>query len=254
VSSASTELELAANTLTKTAETTQQLSTVVASASEESSTNVQSVASATEEMTGSVGEISRQVQESSNIAGEAVKQAQETDKRITELSHATSRIGDVVKLITAVAEQTNLLAVNATTEAARRGGRARLRAVVASEVKALAAQTAKATSDISTQIAGMQTATQDSVTPIKEIGGYDPAHFGDRGDHRRGGRGAGRGDAGNLPQRAGGRQGHSTSCDQHRQPQPRSERDRLGLIASAVVRAVAGEREQPPQDRGREIP
>jgi methyl-accepting chemotaxis protein len=171
VSSASTELEAAANTLTKTAETTQELSTVVASASEEASSNVQSVASATEEMTGSVGEISRQVQESSSIANEAVVQAQKTDARITELSHAASRIGDVVKLITAVAEQTNLLALNATIEAARAGEAGRGFAVVASEVKALAAQTAKATSEISTQIAGMQTATQDSVTSIKEIGG-----------------------------------------------------------------------------------
>jgi methyl-accepting chemotaxis protein len=171
VSSASIELEVAANTLTKTAETTQQLSTVVASASEEASANVQSVASATEEMTGSVGEISRQVQESSKIAGEAVKQAQETDKRITELSHAATRIGDVVKMITAVAEQTNLLALNATIEAARAGESGRGFAVVASEVKALAAQTAKATADISTQIAGMQTATQDSVTAIQQIGG-----------------------------------------------------------------------------------
>jgi methyl-accepting chemotaxis protein len=171
VSSASTELEAAANTLTKTAETTQELSTVVASASEEASSNVQSVASATEEMTGSVGEISRQVQESSSIANEAVVQAQKTDARITELSQAASRIGDVVKLITAVAEQTNLLALNATIEAARAGEAGRGFAVVASEVKALAAQTAKATSEISTQIAGMQTATQDSVTSIKEIGG-----------------------------------------------------------------------------------
>jgi methyl-accepting chemotaxis protein len=171
VSSASTELEAAANTLTKTAETTQELSTVVASASEEASANVQSVASATEEMTGSVGEISRQVQESSNIAKQAVMQAQQTDARITELSHAANRIGDVVKLITAVAEQTNLLALNATIEAARAGEAGRGFAVVASEVKALAAQTAKATGEISSQIGSMQTATQVSVAAIKEIGG-----------------------------------------------------------------------------------
>jgi methyl-accepting chemotaxis protein len=171
VSTASTELEAAANTLTSTAATTQQLSTVVASASEEASTNVQSVASATEEMTGSIGEISRQVQESSTIAGSAVTQAQMTDARIGELSQAASRIGDVVKLITAIAEQTNLLALNATIEAARAGEAGKGFAVVASEVKALAAQTAKATGEIGTQIAGMQTATQVSVTAIKEIGG-----------------------------------------------------------------------------------
>jgi methyl-accepting chemotaxis protein len=171
VSSASTELEAAAGTLTTTAENTQRLSTRVAAASEQASTNVQSVASATQEMTSSVHEISRQVQESSRIANEAVKQAEKTDGRIMDLSQAASRIGDVVKLITAIAEQTNLLALNATIEAARAGEAGRGFAVVASEVKALAGQTGKATGDISAQIAGMQAATQDSVTAIKEIGG-----------------------------------------------------------------------------------
>ena len=171
VSSTSTQLEAAAGTLTKTADTTQHLSTAVASASEEASANVQSVASATEEMASSVNEIGRQVLESSRIAADAVKQAHTTDARINELSQAAGRIGDVVKLITAIAEQTNLLALNATIEAARAGEAGRGFAVVASEVKALAAQTAKATDEIGTQIAGMQTATQESVSAIKEIGG-----------------------------------------------------------------------------------
>jgi methyl-accepting chemotaxis protein len=171
VSAASTQLESAAGTLTRTAETTQSLSSTVASASEEASANVQTVASATEEMTSSVDEISRQVQESAKIAGEAVKQAERTDARITELSQAAGRIGDVVKLITAIAEQTNLLALNATIEAARAGEAGRGFAVVASEVKALAAQTGKATEEISLQIAGMQTATGESVAAIKEISG-----------------------------------------------------------------------------------
>jgi methyl-accepting chemotaxis protein len=170
VSSASTELEAAAGTLTRTAEVTQELAGSVASASEQASANVQSVASATEEMTSSVTEISRQVHESSRIAGEAVKQAQQTDSRINALSQAAGRIGDVVKLITAIAEQTNLLALNATIEAARAGEAGRGFAVVASEVKQLASQTAKATDEISAQIAGMQSATQDSVAAIKEIG------------------------------------------------------------------------------------
>jgi methyl-accepting chemotaxis protein len=130
---------------------------------------VQSVASATEELGSSVNEISRQVQESSRIAIDAVKQAENTDGRIVQLSHAAGRIGEVVKLITAVAEQTNLLALNATIEAARAGEAGRGFAVVASEVKALAAQTAKATDEIGTQIAGMQSATQDAVVSIKEI-------------------------------------------------------------------------------------
>ena len=170
VSSASTELEAAATTLTHTAEHEQELASSVAAASEEASTNVQSVASATDEMSASVEEIGRQVQESSKIAKDAVGQAQKTDARIGELSQAANRIGDVVKLITAIAEQTNLLALNATIEAARAGEAGRGFAVVASEVKALAAQTAKATENISSQIGGMQAATQDSVAAIKEIG------------------------------------------------------------------------------------
>jgi methyl-accepting chemotaxis protein len=170
VSSAATELEAAAATLTHTAETTQKLSTAVAAASEEASANVQSVASAAEEMSSSVHEIGRQVHESSRIAGQAVGQAEQTDGRINELSQAASRIGDVVKLITAIAEQTNLLALNATIEAARAGEAGKGFAVVAQEVKNLAAQTAKATGEIGGQIAGMQTATQDSVAAIKEIG------------------------------------------------------------------------------------
>lgn len=171
VSSASTELEAAATSLTRTAENTQHLSTTVTAASEEASTNVQSVASATEELSSSVHEIARRVQESSQIAGEAVQQAQKTDARINELSQAAGRIGDVVQLITDIAAQTNLLALNATIEAARAGEAGRGFAVVASEVKALAAQTAKATEEIGTQITGMQKATQESVVAIKDIGG-----------------------------------------------------------------------------------
>jgi methyl-accepting chemotaxis protein len=170
VSSAATELEASANTLTTTAERSQQLATVVAAASEEASTNVQAVASASEELTSSVNEISRQVQESSRVANEAVDQAQKTNDRVGELSKAAARIGDVVDLINTIAGQTNLLALNATIEAARAGEAGRGFAVVASEVKALAEQTAKATGEISQQISGIQAATQDSVGAIKEIG------------------------------------------------------------------------------------
>jgi methyl-accepting chemotaxis protein len=171
VSSASGELTATATTLTRTAETTQQLSSTVAAASGQASSNVQSVASSTEEMSSSVAEIARQVGESSNIAQEAVGQAQKTDQRINKLAQAATRIGDVTQLITSIAEQTNLLALNATIEAARAGEAGKGFAVVAQEVKQLAAQTAKATSEISTQIAEMQAATQDSVAAIKEIGG-----------------------------------------------------------------------------------
>jgi methyl-accepting chemotaxis protein len=171
VSSASTELEASAGTLTRTAERTQQVTTTVAAASEEASTNVQSVASATEELSSSVNEISRQVQESARIASEAVGQARATNDRVSELSKAASRIGDVVELINTIAGQTNLLALNATIEAARAGDAGRGFAVVASEVKALAEQTAKATGEIGQQITGIQAATQESVSAIKEISG-----------------------------------------------------------------------------------
>lgn len=170
VSTSATQLESAAGTLTRTVTTTQGLSSHVAAASEEASSNVQSVASATEQLSASVREIGRQVQESNHIADTAVIQAQQTDSRITELSRAAQQIGDVVRLITAIAEQTNLLALNATIEAARAGDAGRGFAVVASEVKSLASQTAKATDEISTHILGMQEATQQSVVAIKGIG------------------------------------------------------------------------------------
>ncbi|MGB3864346.1 MAG: methyl-accepting chemotaxis protein [Xanthobacteraceae bacterium] len=170
VSSASTELEASAKTLTHTASETRQLSGMVEHASGDASNNVNSVASATEEMTASIAEINRQVQESTRIATEAVQQAEITDARINELSQAATRIGDVINLITTIAEQTNLLALNATIEAARAGESGRGFAVVAQEVKTLATQTSRATSEISAQIAGMQVATQDSVAAIKQIG------------------------------------------------------------------------------------
>jgi len=170
VSLASTELESAATLLSVTAATTQQLSTTVATASEETSSSVLSVASASRELASSVDEIARRVQESSRIAGEAVKQAQETNTRVAEQSKAATRISEVLKLITAVAEQTNLLALNATIEAARAGVAGKGFAVVAQEVKALAAQTAKAAEEIGTQISSVQATTEDSVVAIKGIG------------------------------------------------------------------------------------
>jgi methyl-accepting chemotaxis protein len=171
VSSASTELEASASTLTNTAQRGQELATVVAAASEEASTNVQAVASASEELSSSITEISRRVQDSARMAAEAVEQAARTNDRVNALSQAASRIGDVVELINTIAGQTNLLALNATIEAARAGEAGRGFAVVASEVKALAEQTAKATGEIGAQVAGIQAATQESVSAIQEIGG-----------------------------------------------------------------------------------
>ncbi len=170
VSSEAAELEAAASTLTRTAEITLELSGVVAGASGEASGSIQSVAAATGQMTSSVEQIGRQVVESRKIAQVAVQHAKTTDARITALSQAAGRIGEVVQLITGIAEQTNLLALNATIEAARAGEAGRGFAVVAQEVKALAAQTAKATEEIGKQILGMQTATEESVEAIKEIG------------------------------------------------------------------------------------
>jgi len=171
VSSASTELEASAATLTSSASRAQAVTSTVASASEQASANVQTVASATEQLSSSVHEISRQVQESARMAGEAVDQARRTNDRVSELSKAASRIGDVVDLINTIAGQTNLLALNATIEAARAGEAGRGFAVVASEVKALAEQTAKATGEIGQQIDGIQAATEESVGAIKEISG-----------------------------------------------------------------------------------
>ncbi|MGD0850203.1 methyl-accepting chemotaxis protein [Bradyrhizobium sp.] len=171
LASASTELEASASTLSSTADHTQELTTMVAAASEEASTNVQSVASATEELSSSVNEISRQVQESARMAGDAVDQARKTNDRVGELAKAAARIGDVVELINTIAGQTNLLALNATIEAARAGEAGRGFAVVASEVKALAQQTAKATGEIGQQVADIQAATQESVSAIGQISG-----------------------------------------------------------------------------------
>ena len=171
VSLASSELEAAAGTLTTTATRAQDLSTEVASASQDASANVQAVASATEELSSSVSEIARQVQESARIASEAVVQASRTNERVGALSRAAARIGDVVELISTIAGQTNLLALNATIEAARAGEAGRGFAVVASEVKALAEQTARATGEIAQQVSGIQAATEESVGSIREISG-----------------------------------------------------------------------------------
>ena len=169
VSSAASELQLTAQSMSVTSEQTSRQSTAVAAASEQASLNVTVVASATEELSASVGEIARQANGSTRMMGEAVGQASRTNEQVQALSLAADKIGDVVKLISDIAGQTNLLALNATIEAARAGEVGKGFAVVASEVKGLAHQTAKATEEIAGQIRAMQEATQESVAAIASI-------------------------------------------------------------------------------------
>jgi methyl-accepting chemotaxis protein len=139
--------------------------------SRETSSNVQTVASAAEELTASIAEISARIDQAKREVHGAFGEAEATNKQIGELATTAQRIGDVVGLIRAIAEQTNLLALNATIEAARAGEAGRGFAVVASEVKALASQTAKATDEIATQIASVQNSTSTAVDAIGRMTG-----------------------------------------------------------------------------------
>ncbi|TPG44314.1 HAMP domain-containing protein [Roseomonas nepalensis] len=169
VAAAATELDATAGEMASTARDGVERATSVAAASEEASANVQTVAASSEELAASIAEVSRQVTSSAEVARRAVEDVRTTDKAVQGLSAAARSIGDVVRLISDIAGQTNLLALNATIEAARAGEAGRGFAVVASEVKALAAQTGKATEEIAAQIASMQGQTEQAVGAIGGI-------------------------------------------------------------------------------------
>ena len=169
MASGSTELEATAQSMTGTAERTNQQATVVSSAAAEASTRVQTVATAAEELSSSIIEISRQVAQSANIATRAVDSARRTDTIVRALADGAHQIEHVAELISNIAGQTNLLALNATIEAARAGDAGRGFAVVAAEEKSLASQTAEATKEIGTRITQIQSATKEAVEAIQGI-------------------------------------------------------------------------------------
>ena len=162
-------LDASAATLTSTSETMAGRVSNASEATDRATANMNAVASAAHQLAASITEIGRQVSASSEVAGRAVKEAGETGSRVAELDGAARKIGEVISLINAVAEQTNLLALNATIEAARAGEAGKGFAVVASEVKSLATQTAKATEDIAAQVAAIQQATGGAVAAIRGI-------------------------------------------------------------------------------------
>ena len=169
VAQATKDMQRVAGEITTSVNGTSERAAAAAAASEQASASVGTVATATEELASSVTEIGRQVTFSSGVADEAVAKAAKTTEMVKSLAAAAEKIGDVLRLIGAIASQTNLLALNATIEAARAGDAGRGFAVVASEVKELASQTAKATEEIAGQVTAIQSATADCALAIGGI-------------------------------------------------------------------------------------
>lgn len=170
VSAAAEQMRANSENLLHISDDASRQATAAAAGAEQASANVQTVASAAEELTASISEITRQVDTAAEVANAAVETAHRTDRTVQGLAEAGQRIGDVVLLIQQIAEQTNLLALNATIEAARAGDAGKGFAVVANEVKSLASQTAKATEQITDQVAQMQAVSNDAIGAIREIG------------------------------------------------------------------------------------